>query len=88
MLKTNVTPLSSTLDKVLQLEGYKYNWKNSENNSTQIGLIAQEVEQQFPELVTQNNNFKSVNYLGMIAVLINAMKEQQLEIENIRNKLN
>ena len=88
MLKTNVTPLSSTLDKVLQLEGYKYNWKNSENNTTQIGLIAQEVEKQFPELVIQNTNFKSVNYLGMIAVLINAMKEQQQEIENIRNKLN
>jgi len=88
MLKTNITPLSSTLDKVLQLDGYRYNWKDSENHSTQIGLIAQEVEQQFPELVTQNNNFKSVNYLGMIAVLINAMKEQQQEIENIRNKIN
>jgi len=88
MLKTNITPLSSTLDKVLQLDGYKYNWKNSDNNSTHIGLIAQEVEQQFPELVTQNNNYKSVNYLGMIAVLINAMKEQQQEIEKIRNKIN
>jgi urease beta subunit len=88
MLKTNVTPLASTLDKVLQLDGYRYNWKDSENHATQIGLIAQEVEQQFPELVTQNNDFKSVNYLGMIAVLIHAMKEQQQEIENIRNKIN
>ena len=88
MLKTNIIPLSSTLDKVLQLDGYKYNWKNSENTTTQIGLIAQEVEQQFPELVTQNDNFKSVNYLGMIAVLIHAMKEQQQEIDNIRNKMN
>jgi urease beta subunit len=88
MLKTNVTPLASTLDKVLQLDGYRYNWKDSENHATQIGLIAQEVEQQFPELVIQNNNFKSVNYLGMIAVLIHAMKEQQQEIENIRNKIN
>ena len=88
MLKTNITPLSSTLDKVLQLDGYRYNWKDSENHATQIGLIAQEVEQQFPELVTQNENFKSVNYLGMVAVLIHAMKEQQQEIENIRNKMN
>jgi urease beta subunit len=88
MLKTNITPLSSTLDKVLQLDGYRYNWKDSENHTTQIGLIAQEVEQQFPELVTQNESFKSVNYLGMIAVLIHAMKEQQQEIENIRNNMN
>jgi len=88
MLKTNVTPLASTLDKVLQLDGYRYNWKDSENHATQIGLIAQEVEQQFPELVTQNETFKSVNYLGMIAVLIHAMKEQQQEIENIRNNMN
>ena len=88
ILKTNITPLASTLDKILQLDGYTYNWKNSENTEPQIGLIAQEVEKQFPELVTQNDNFKSVNYLGMIAVLIHAMKEQQQEIENIRNKMN
>jgi hypothetical protein len=81
-------PLTSTLDKVLQLDGYKYNWKNSANESTQIGLIAQEVEQFFPELITQHSTYKSVNYLGMVAVLVHAMKEQQEEIERIRSKLN
>ncbi len=87
-LKTNIMPLTSTLDKVLQLDGYKYNWKNSANESTQIGLIAQEVEQFFPELITQHSTYKSVNYLGMVAVLVHAMKEQQEEIERIRSKLN
>lgn len=85
-LKTNIHPLNSTLDKVVQLNGYSYNWKEATNKGTQIGFIAQDIEQQFPELVTTlENGYKSVNYLGMTAVLLQAIKEQQAEIDALKN---
>ena len=55
-----------------------------------IGLLAQEVQKAFPELVKQAGDEQgtlSVNYQGIIAILINAIKEQQKEINEIKNKL-
>lgn len=61
-------------------------------NGKQYGLIAQEVEEVLPELVKSmkigdDQEFKSVNYNAHIPILIKAMKEQQEEIENLKNKL-
>ena len=55
-----------------------------------IGLLAQEVQQAFPELVKEAGDAEgtlSINYQGMIPVLINAIKEQQIELQKLKNKL-
>jgi hypothetical protein len=50
--------------------------KKDTNHKKKIGLLAQDIEKVFPELVTETNDIKSVNYQGLVPVLINAMKEQ------------
>lgn len=84
-LKTNITQLRDSLSKVTQIKGISFNWKEENRGlETQIGVIAQEVEAFWPELVTNNyNGFKSVNYSGLIAPIIEAVKEQQAQINNL-----
>lgn len=73
-LKENVRPIESALDKVMRLDGKMFNFIG--NNKTQLGLIAQEVEQIIPEVVNTNpEGYKSVNYPVLVAVLIEAIKE-------------
>ena len=89
-LKHDITPLSGSLSKILGLRGVSYFWNDTElSQEKQIGLIAQEVEKEFPELVsTDNEGMKSVNYASMVAPLIEAVKEQQEQIENLTDKNN
>ena len=54
--------------------------KKDANHKKKIGLLAQDIEKVFPELVTETNDIKSVNYQGLVPVLINAMKEQDDKI--------
>ena len=75
-LKSNIISLGSTLAKVLMLDGKSYSMKNDPESAVKIGLVAQNIEQTFPELVSESNGIKSVNYQGLIPVLINAVKEQ------------
>jgi Chaperone of endosialidase len=81
--KKNIKPLSSSLDKVMHLQGVSYDWKADEypdrgfTKDRQIGLIAQEVEKVIPELVmTDSNGYKAISYEKVVPVLIEAMKEQ------------
>lgn len=74
--KTNITPIENALDKINQINGYNYNWKDSDEK--QIGLIAQEIEKVLPEAVSENTTgTKFLNYDGLIPVLTEAIKEQQ-----------
>ena len=76
-LKDDIQPLNDALSSVLQLQGKTYRWKE-DHHKQDIGLIAQEVEQVFPELVTEDaNGFKAIAYSRLTAVLIEAIKEQQ-----------
>ena len=52
--------------------------KKDENKKQKIGLLAQDIEKVFPELVSESNGIKSVNYQGLVPVLINALKEQNV----------
>ena len=61
--------------------------KKDANHKKKIGLLAQDIEKVFPELVTETNDIKSVNYQGLVPVLINAMKEQQDEIDSYKTEL-
>ena len=85
-LKANILSLGATLSKLLQIDGKTYTMKKDSNDKKKIGLLAQDIEKVFPELVTETNDIKSVNYQGLIPVLINAMKEQQSEIDELKEK--
>ena len=80
-LKTNIRPIENPLDKVLQINGVEFDWKDNQQSS--MGVIAQEIEKVFPSLVKTAEN-KSVNYNGLVGVLIEAVKEQQKQIEELK----
>ena len=86
-LKANIISLGATLSKLLQIDGKTYTMKKDANHKKKIGLLAQDIEKVFPELVTETNDIKSVNYQGLVPVLINAMKEQQQEIDAYKKEL-
>jgi len=83
-LKENISPIADALDIVLQLNGSSFTWKNTKKNS--YGVIAQELEEILPELVETQEGVKSVNYLGLIAFLINAVKELDSRVKNLESK--
>jgi peptidoglycan hydrolase CwlO-like protein len=84
-LKNNIQPLSGSLDKILQLQGVSFNWKD--NNRSSIGLIAQDVEKIYPELVSTNSqtDLKSIEYGNLVAPLIESVKEQQGKINKLES---
>jgi hypothetical protein len=84
-LKRNFSPLSNSLSKLSQLIGQHYFWKDStKSQELQTGLIAQEVEQYFPELVaTDEKGFKAVNYVGLIPHLIESVKALKSKTDEI-----
>lgn len=84
-LKTNIKNIKKSVDKLSKLNGVSFNWK--ENNISSIGVIAQEVEKVFPELVSTLNDTKTVKYNGLIGVLIEAVKELKSEIKTIQKTL-
>lgn len=86
-LKTDVEPIEDALEKVLQLEGVSFRWK--ENNKSSLGLIAQDAEKVFPELVStaSETGMKSVEYGNLVAPLIEAIKEQQKQIEKLEAEI-
>jgi hypothetical protein len=85
-LKSNIISLGSTLAKLMMIDGKSYTIKTNQAES-KIGLLAQEVQKVFPELVKttkDKDNTLSVNYQGLIPVLINAIKEQQKQIIELK----
>ena len=84
-LKTNVRPIGDPLSKVLQIRGVNFEWK--EGNRSSAGVIAQEIESVLPELVCGDKT-KVVNYNGLIGVLIEAVKEQQKQIDELKKLIN
>ena len=85
-LKTNIKPVENALDKVIALRGVSFNWK--EGGAKAIGLIAQEVEEVIPEIVSQDENgYLGIRYNNLIGVLIEAIKDQQEQIDNLKNKI-
>ena len=80
-LKENIQTINSALDIVQQLRGVRYNWKNS--GQSLIGVIAQEVDRVLPEVVSSNGDHLTVAYGNIVAVLIEAIKEQQNTIDQL-----
>ncbi len=93
--KTNVTELGKVLPRVLKLRAVSFDWDNvnyKDKNfpeEREYGFIAQEVEKEFPDLVrTDSEGYKSVMYDRFSALLLEAIKEQQQEIEVLTDKVN
>ena len=85
--KTNVKPLDNALELLENIRPVSFEWKD--NGQKSYGVIAQELEEILPELVqTNDNGVKSVSYIPIIAMLVDVVKKQQEEINEIKKKLN
>ena len=81
-LKANIVSLGSTLAKLLLIDGKTYTMKK--NGKQKIGVLAQDIQKVFPELVTTDDkDMLAVNYQGLVPVLINALKEQNDKISRL-----
>jgi len=91
-LKENLEPIGSATEKVGQLTGYTFDWIPMEeihvHSGHDIGVIAQEVEKVLPEIVEdRGNGYKAVKYEKLTALLIQAVNEQQKQIEDLTTKI-
>lgn len=83
-LKSNIVSLGSTLSKLLLIDGKSYTMNS--DGKDKIGVLAQEVQEVFPELVGEDTEgMLTVNYQGLVPVLINALKEQEDKISRLEN---
>jgi hypothetical protein len=81
-LKKDIEPFSNVLGKLTQLQAYTYHMKDAADDSPiSVGFMAQEVEAQFPELVTYKDGYRSLCYDHFAVLSVQAIKEQQKEIE-------
>ena len=80
--------MGSVLNKVLALQPTTYNYKrNKKSDPATIGLIAQEVQDHFPDLVSQSNDILGVSYSKLGVIAVKAIQEQQKLIEKQNNRL-
>lgn len=97
-LKENITPIENALDKVHEIQGVEFDWKPLQeeevrtvhgNTGHDIGVIAQEIESILPEAVTtRENGYKAVRYEKIVPLLIQAVKEQQDQINELKDIIN
>ena len=87
ILKTNISPLEDSLEKILQLHGVAYDWKNQAKYGTarQIGLVAQDAEKIFPEIVVNDKTtgLKSIAYDHLAAPLIESVRTIKSLIDSL-----
>ena len=90
--KDNITPISNPMEKINKLSGNTFEWNGNqetyEKGMKDVGVIAQEVEEVLPEIVdTREDGYKAVKYEKIVALLIEGMKEQQEQIEKLKELL-
>jgi len=95
-LKENITPIEHAVDKVERITGVSFDWKELTeeekinihgNEGHDVGVIAQEIEKVLPDAVTtRDSGYKAVNYEKIIPLLIEAIKDQQKQIDELKNK--
>jgi hypothetical protein len=94
--KTNITPVENALQKVVQLRGVNFDWNKEAfpdrmfSDQKAIGFIAQEVEKVLPEVVQTEKTvegYKAVQYDKVVALLVEAIKEQQKQIDNLKSQV-
>lgn len=91
-IKENITNISSTIsDELDNLTCKQYNYNNDLTNQTHYGFDAEELEELLPNLVyitPDNKNYKTINYLEIIPLLVNKIQNMQIQINNLTNELN
>jgi hypothetical protein len=87
--KTNIVTIDNALNKVLSMRGVFYNKVDEPQNGRQVGVIAQEVNEVLPEAVNYASDVDEygVKYGNIVGVLIEAIKEQQAQIDELKAKL-
>jgi hypothetical protein len=86
-LKDNITPIANPILKIQQISGYEFDWNNNQSiyKGHDVGVIAQEIEKIFPSLVNTNDTgYKGVKYDKLVALLIEGIKEQQKQIDELK----
>ena len=84
-LKHDIQRIENAIETLQKIEGVAFKWNST--NEQSYGFIAQEIEKTMPELVkTSYNGVKSVSYVPLIAILLEAIKDQQRQIDELKNK--
>jgi len=87
-LKENINTIKNALEKVKALRGVTYTRKDQEDKSEKIGVIAQEIQEVLPQVVhEQEDGMLGVSYGNIVAVLIEAIKEQQHQIDELKEEI-
>jgi len=86
-MKNNIKPMEDVLDKVNSLGVYSYEFRNNKSGKRNIGPIAQELRQYFPELVTELDDIYSVSYSQLSVIALKALQEQQQEIDELTREI-
>lgn len=89
-LKDNLKHISKPIEKIKKIGGYEFDWNDNQDTYVghDVGVVAQEIEEIMPELVdTRKNGYKAVKYEKLVALLIESIKEQQKQIEELKFKL-
>lgn len=90
-MKESIETIDGSLEKILRLRCVSYNWRNDDQRDIKqrnIGLIAQEVRQIVPEAVSETRGLLSISYNSITALLVNAVQEQQRQIDELRTLVN
>jgi hypothetical protein len=92
-LKTNILELENVLDNLSGIRGVRFNWSGlaketyPSDEGVQLGVVAQEIEAVYPELIdTDHNGYKTVDYVKLTPILLQAIKEQQKQIEALQQE--
>ncbi len=85
-LKKNVTTIENALEKVQNLRGVSFEWKDTENHpeGKQIGFIAQESKDIVPEVIDKKGEYYSMQYAPLTALLVEAVKEMKTELDDLK----
>lgn len=96
--KDNIVPLAdektllsgSNIAKIAQLKGVNYTWKDDKDKKLQVGFLAQDVERVIPEAVIKadSTQIETMSYTALIPYLVEAIKEQQVQIEALKKLVN
>ena len=81
-LKTDIVTIEDALGKVAELRGVEYSWKNGSGSS--VGILAQELQEVYPQLVSDNGERLTVNYNGLVGLLIAAVNEISAELADLK----
>jgi len=88
-LKKNIVPIPNAIDKVMQLQGVNFEWIDASNKvpGKHMGFVAQDVQKIVPEVINSSGNYLSMEYAPITALLVEALKEQQKMIEQLKSEV-